>query len=165
MERGSMIERRQRPRPENMTHGQTFLARVMSLILYSDTTPTRFLLAFAASAWAVLLFMPGDTMSRPVYRLMAEAVGSNAETKWAILWTIHAAGMWWRTFSSVPRPWMALAIHSLGVLLFCGSCISIYATLPYPVPAAIASDFVFAVASFWVLVRTSINSEHGWRVD
>jgi hypothetical protein len=123
------------------------------------------MLALAASAWAVLLFIPGDTMSRPVYRLMAEVVGSNAETKWAILWTVHAVGMWWRTFSSVPRPWMALAIHSLGVLLFLWLVHFHLRNASVSRARCDCNGLCICVASFWVLVRTSINSEHGWRVD
>lgn len=143
--------------------------RLWSLIAYSDTTPTRFMLAMSASFWSIFLFLPGDTMTRPVYRYMADLASwlgaDNPEMAWASLWAIHAAGMWWRVFSSRPRPIAAFCINSLGVLLFSGAAFSIYRTLTYPVPAAIAPDLVLAAAAFWVLVRTHVNSERGWRND
>lgn len=161
----SALDRRNNPRPLIETPLRRFTCRIWALIAYSDTTPTRFMLALAATAWAVLLLAPGDTMTRPVYRYMADLAGSDAELKWAALWVLHATGMWWRTFSTVPRPRIALAINSLGLGLFGGAAISIYATLTYPIPAAVAPDVVLALAALWVLARTGINGETGWRVD
>jgi hypothetical protein len=140
-------------------------SRLWSLVAYSDTTPTRFMLALAATLWAILLAFPGDTFSRPVYRFMAVAVGQDAEMKWCFFWTLHACGMWWRIFSSTPRPFWALAIHGLGVMLFSCTAIAIFMTLTYPLPAAIAPDIIMALAAGWVLVRTHINPEPGWRHD
>lgn len=141
-----------------------------ALIVYSDTTPTRFMLALAATYWTVFLCLPGETMGRPVYVYMASVARGlfpfgDPDLTWAAFWAVHATGMWWRTFSSVPRPAMALAINSLGVLLFTTACIAITMTLTFPFPAAVAPDVVLAMASCWVLVRTSINSDSGWRVD
>lgn len=155
-------DRRTRPRPDREPPTLRFLCRVWSLIAYSDTTPTRFMLAIAATCWSVLLAWPGNTFERPVYFWMSQI---GPEWSWALFWAIHAAGMWWRTFATTPRPRFALAINSLGVLLFTGAAVSIFLTLTYPLPAAIAADVVFAMASFWVLVRTHVNSEHGWRID
>jgi cytochrome c oxidase assembly factor CtaG len=96
---------------------------------------------------------------------MAEVAGDHAELKWACLWTVHAVGMWWRVVANRPRPYMAFCINSLGVLLFSGAAYSIFFTLTFPLPAAIAPDVVLALAAFWVMVRTSVNSEQGWRGD
>ena len=159
------IERRRRQRAENETWYCRIFWRAWSLVAYSDTTPTKFMLAIAATCWAVLLYWPGDTFTRPVYKYMAEVAGADAELKWAALWTIHAAGMWWRTFANKPRPYIAFCVNSLGVLLFSGAAYSIFFTLTYPIPAAIAPDIVLALAAFWVMLRTSVNSEDGWRGD
>lgn len=159
-------ERRKHSRTDwRGTRTGKFIGRLWSLIAYSDTTPTRFMIALAATCWALLLLYPGDTFDRPVYRYMREVVGDYAEAKWCIAWAIHASGMWWRVFSSTPRPRWSLAIHTLGVLLFTSSSISIFLTLTSPLPAAIAPDIVLSLAAFWVLVRTHINSERGWRND
>lgn len=141
------------------------MKRLWSLIAYSDTTPTRFMLALAATSWCILLAVPGDTFDRPVYKYMALVAGDHAEAKWCIFWGLHSAGMWWRTFSARPSLYWALAINSLGLALFGSAAISILTALTYPLPAAVAADFVMAAAAFWVLVRTHINSEHGWRID
>jgi hypothetical protein len=159
-------ERRTVPRqPVSVSAWALFAHRFWSLVAYSDTTPTRFMLALAATGWALLLIWPGDTFERPVYRFMKMIGGDNAEAKWCIAWAAHAGGMWWRIFSSVPRPGWALAVHTLGVILFTSSAISIFLTLTYPLPAAVAPDFVLALAAFWVLVRTHVNNERGWRND
>lgn len=155
-------ERRQIPRAAQLTGWRVLLTRVWSLILYSDTTPTRFMLAIAATFWCVLLAYPGHTFDRPVYLYMSRVA---PEWMWSVVWGFHAVGMWWRTFSSVQHPVAALIINSLGVMLFTMAAISIFLTLTLPVPAAIAADLVFAVASFWVLIRTHINNGDGWRID
>jgi hypothetical protein len=159
-------DRRKSPRANpKPSAGAVIIYRLWALIAYSDTTPTRFMLALAATGWALLLIWPGDTFERPVYRFMKMIGGDNAEAKWCIAWAAHAGGMWWRIFSSVPRPGWALAVHTLGVILFTSSAISIFLTLTYPLPAAVAPDFVLALAAFWVLVRTHVNNERGWRND
>lgn len=142
-----------------------FLGRLWSLVAYSDTTPTRFLLALAGAAWALFLFAPGDTFTRPVYRYMAIVAGDNAEAKWAVLWALYSIGMFCRVFSSTQRPRLSLAIHVLGMLLYWGTTVSIYFTLTFPLPAALATDIILSVAAGWVLVRTGVNSEGGWRRD
>lgn len=160
-----MVERRRRDRAENERVIVGVGWRLWSLLAYSPTAPTRFMLALAASFWAALLYMPGDTFARPVYRLMAELAGDHAEMKWAALWTAHAVGMWWRLVAKKPRPYTAFCVNSLGVLLFSGAAYSIFFVMTFPIPAAIAPDVVLALAAFWVMVRTSVNSEEGWRGD
>lgn len=140
------------------------LSRLWSLIAYSDTTPTRFMLALAATLWAIGLMWPGDSLERPGYLYMRWIVGDNAEFKWGLFWTLHAVGMWWRIFSSTKRLWWATAIHFLGVVLFCSSTIAIFAALTFPLPVAtLGWGTVLALASIWVMLRTHINSEPGWR--
>lgn len=159
-------ERRSVPRaPWKDSAWGVVLVRLWALIAYSDTTPTRFMLALSASAWAIMLAWPGNTFERPAYRYMADLGGQYAEAKWCLLWALHATGMWWRLFTATPRPMWSLIIHSLGLLLFSTSAIAIFLTLTYPIPAAIASDIAMALAAAWVLVRTHINSEPGWRND
>lgn len=136
--------------------------RLYSLLIKSDTTPTRFYLALAASSWALGLF-PGNTFERPAYIYMT-LFGMN-ERSWEVLWTLHAGLMFWRIFSTVPRPRIAFAVNLLGLVLFWTVTIAFFAARPYPFPAGIATDLVTALASFWVFVRTGINSEKGWRVD
>lgn len=138
------------------------LGRLWSLIAYSDTTPTRFMLAGAGMMWGFFLFLPGATFDRPVYRYMAMLAG---ETHWAALWLTYSLLMWWRIFSASNAHLWSLVINILGAMLYTTTSVSIYLTLTYPFPAAIATELILALAAGWVLVRTNINPEGGWRRD
>lgn len=140
--------------------------RLFQLIAYSDTTPTRFFLAFAATLWALTLLFPGSTLDRPVYYTMSVVLGTDhAEEKWVVLWGVLAIGLWWRIFSSTPAPRCAVLINYLSVIMYSVSTYSAIATIPYPFPSMIAPGLACVVASIWVLVRTHVNSEDGWRID
>src|SRR6188768_4210341 len=76
--------------------GRNVGERLCDLILHSDTTPTRFGLAVAALFWTIGLLVPGDTMTRPVYRFMGEVL---PEIGWTVLWGTYAALMFWRVFT------------------------------------------------------------------
>lgn len=141
--------------------------RLFQLIAYSDTTPTRFFLALTATMWCVTLALPGDTFLHPVYYAMvAVTFGSvHSEEVWSGLWGILAAGMWWRTFSSTPAPRAAIAINALSVALYSVSTYSVLAYRLWPFPAMMVPGLACVAASAWILVRTHVNSENGWRID
>ena len=141
------------------------LCRAWSLIAYSDTTPTRFMLALTATIIVLFLSEPGDTFTRPIYYHLQEIAGQHAEVKWAVVWSVYAVGMWWRTFSSKPSLYWALLFNSLGLALFGSTAIAILVSRVYPLPMAVTPFLVMTLSAFWVLVRTHINSEHGWRID
>lgn len=142
-----------------------FMVRFWALVIYSDTTPTRFALTCTASLWASFLWLPGDSFERPIYQYMVAIAGDAAEMKWAALWTVYAIGIGWRTFASRPRPKLALVINCVGTMLFTASAIAMLEVKLLPAPAAIAADLIMAMASLWVLFRTAINSDTGWRAD
>ncbi len=146
-------------------HSTTFglvLGRLWSLIAYSDTTPTRFMLGLAGACWSLLLFAPGDTFNRPVYRYMALL---GPENIWAALWAVYSGLMFWRVFSSSKKPTWSIVVNTLGMMLYWCTTVSIYLTLTYPLPAALAVDVVLSLSAAWVLIRTNINPEGGWRRD
>lgn len=138
------------------------LGRLWSLVAYSDTTPTRFLLALSGTLWGIFLLLPGDTFDRPVYAYMHMLANENI---WALIWLTYSMGMWWRLFSSTNQPKWSLFFHILGAMLYSTTSVSIYLTLITPFPAAISTELALAIAAGWVLVRTNINSEGGWRRD
>jgi hypothetical protein len=124
------------------------------------------MLAWIAVCWAVMLALPGDTVpSRPVYAIMAELVGNNADFKWAAAWAVAAVGMFWRVFATQTRPFVALLINSYYFMLYAVVLTAVFLTRPFPLPAAMAADLVCLFASGWVLVRTHVNSGAGWRRD
>lgn len=151
---------------ETVSFRESLRQKLFQLIAYSDTTPTRFFLAFTATMWCLTLMLPGETLDRPVYYVMSVIFGTNhAEEKWALMWGVLAVGLWWRTFSSAPAPRFALLINYLSVFLFSISTYSVLAARMFPFPSMIVPGFACIVASIWVLVRTHINSERGWRID
>jgi hypothetical protein len=141
------------------------IGRAWWLIAYGSTLWTRAGLAWCSTLWAVGLWLPGETLSRPVYRYMAICFGEQSEFIWASLFTVHSLGMWWRTFSSKPSMNLALTINLLGVALFCFAAFSILATLTHPFPAAVAADLACAFAAILVAIRTHVNPEGGWKSD
>jgi hypothetical protein len=155
------IERRRALRHQ-LTRGEIIWRRLVWIVLRSDTTSLRFLLAIASLLWSIFLFMPGDTFERPVYRIMAR-VGS--EELWATFWLLHAVGVLWRVFATRKRVFVAYLLNSLGLVMYAGVAVAIYATRTEPFPAAIAPDLTLALIALWVMARTAINSEHGWRAD
>lgn len=139
--------------------------RIWSLFAYSDTTPTRGSLALAASVWVVILILPGNTFSAPAYSYIREVFGSNAETVWAVMWMLYALLMWWRLFSSSGGAVIGIAVNAFGCALFWTVLASLFLARIDPVPGALAPNAALALAAAWVLVRTNINSEAGWRRD
>ena len=159
-------ERRSRPRVgEPSGWLATLMRRIWALVAYSDTTPTRFTLATAASFWAFMLLFPGDSMSRPAFRYLSESLGSYADEKLGGAWGVLAIGMWWRLLSGSPRPRAALAINIYGAMLFSTMPVAVILDHIYPAPAGLAPAFALACASYWVAVRTNIYSAKGWRSD
>lgn len=137
--------------------------RLLWLVLYSDTTVSRCMLAFTASLWSLALFCPCGTFTRPVYAWMAIIAPQFA---WACAWGIYAAAMWWRTLSDTPhRSWLALSINGFGAALFCSSAVCIVFSRVVPIPAAASPDIAIALTSLWVLMRSGLNQPAGWRND
>jgi hypothetical protein len=136
--------------------------RMIDLVIYTDTTGVRFLLAIAALSWAFFLLWPSDTFQRPVYAIMA-SIGP--QEYWAACFAVYGFSALWRVLSDIPRRCTALAINIVGVCLYGGVAMSVWFAMPYPIPAAIAPDLTLALTSFWVLMRSGLNSLPGWRND
>jgi hypothetical protein len=137
------------------------LAAVLRLVMYADTGPTQFGLACVAFVWAGGLALPGDTFARPVYRFM-NIFGN--ERVWIVLWLIYGIAMMWTVFSKVHFAGR-LMNNMLGLALFVGSALAIFATRTYPFPAGIAPDLVAAAAAFWLFIRTGIPGSCLHHVD
>jgi hypothetical protein len=125
---------------------------MIRLIIHADIRPTQFWLAWIAFIWAAGLALPGDTFARPVYRFMNIFGG---EMVWMVLWLIHGSALMWTVFRRVHFA-ARLMNNMLGLALFVGAAMAIFATRTYPFPAGIAPDIVTAAASFWIFIRTGI---------
>lgn len=121
----------------------------------SDLIATRISLFFAEILWAIMLFWPGDTFSRPTYSLMSAIAD---EKTWAILFFITgvlqlgivAVDSLHTTFARYFAAWNA----TLWLYVAFSMLLSIF-----PTPAAIGGDIALALAAGWVCIRPYILSE------
>ena len=139
--------------------------RVVQLLAYADTTPTKCYLALSATLWCLALLLPGETMQYSLYRVMASLVGDHADVKWSGIWGLLAAGMWWRVFSSVRAPRLSMALNWYCVVVYSITAYSILTSKYSTFPVATVSDLASLFAALWVLVRTHVNSCNGWKID
>ena len=146
---------------------ELFWHRVLWLFLCADTLPIRALLGVTSLLWALALFLPGDTLVRPVYHYMRIVAGDAwwSEHVWATAWALHGALLLYRTFADAKGKTFALLLNVFGLMLYFGALVAMFMTRTYPFPAALATDLSLAFAAFWLLIRTSVNSEPGWRSD
>lgn len=140
--------------------------RLWEFIAYSDTTPTKGLLALTATFWAALLLLPGDSLNRPVYFYLALVAGDHPDEKWAAAWLLYALPMWWRVFSAPRRHvWFAMVLNIYGLGLFATIPVCFFMQRLYPFPVGSGPYVALALAAAWVLVRTNNNPFRGWRGD
>lgn len=119
----------------------------------SETEAIKLYIAMASLLWSFLLFWPGDTFSRPTYKLMAEF---GSETTWAILFLVQGlAGLIVLLFKC-KRTALAVLDSILGCILWTGSCMAMILSA-YPPPAAISAEIVAAWFSWWLLLRLPLD--------
>lgn len=120
----------------------------------SDLIATRLALALAELLWALMLFWPGDTFSRPTYSLMREIA---PEACWASVFLVTAA---------IQYSIVALdACQSTGARWFAGWNATLWATTigamllsVYPPPAAVGGEMALMVSAVWIWLRPIIIS-------
>ena len=124
--------------------------RLIHLAFFSDTNASRFTLGMAELIWAVSLFWPGDTFSRPTYTAMAELMSEEA---WGALFL--ATGL--LQFAILIRHRFhnryAVAFAAWNTMLWWYATISTYASV-YPPPAGISGELALAITASWVLVKS-----------
>lgn len=153
--------------PDQRAHGwRLVLRRFWELIAYSDTAPTRFMLASAATFWCALLLLPGDSLNRPVYFYLALIAGDHPDEKWALVWAVYAFPMWWKIFSRPDKArWVPLLLNLYGLAIFSVIPVCFIMERLYPFPVGSGPYITMALAAAWVAVRTHKNPVRGWRGD
>lgn len=130
------------------------MKNMQHILLYSDTYGVRLCLAFASLIWAVLLLWNGDTFVRETYSVMRQFA---PEEVWGIAFLVHSLGTFYSLFWEEESSKVFVVDAVLGCVLFTTSAVSMLVAV-YPPPAAISSEIVAAMASWWVFVRWNINN-------
>ena len=131
-----------------------YRSRFSNIFFNSDLHATRFTLAFAEIIWAVMLFWPGDTFTRPTYSEMSRLA---SEELWGFVFVCSSLiqfyiiidGRYHTRFDTFFAGW------SFSLWLYV--TISMYMSV-YPPPAAISGEAALTLAASWVWVRSGYVS-------
>lgn len=119
----------------------------------SNTESIQMFISLASLIWAFLLFWPGDTFSRPTYKLMEEF---GSEHVWATLFLIQGVVGMIVLLLKCKKVYLIVLDSILGCILWTGSCVAMILSV-YPPPAAISAEIVTAWFSWWLLLRLPLD--------
>lgn len=130
----------------------TACRRLSGALFDSDLIATRVLLALAETLWAVMLWWPGETFSRPTYALMSRTL---PEDVWAIIFTMTACLQMHVVLSGKYRGGFARTFAAWNAALWVFVIVSMLLSV-YPPPAAIAGEIALMFGAVWIWVRPTI---------
>lgn len=158
LNRRSGTERRARV---HSLDGRSLRARLWVLLWESDMTPVKAIMC--ACAWLLALgsFASAGNCHYVACDYMEQVLPWYA---WSLVWAAYASVKTWRILDGQHRPFMALGINGVGAFLF-GGIATATTIARWPYVWLSAFEIVVAIASTWVLVRTTINPGHGFRGD
>lgn len=129
-----------------------FLKTIWCYFWRTDIRGCQFWIASASLLWAMLLFWPGETFSRPVYAAMAEIA---REEVWASIFAFYSITEMMKVFKPTTEVSLGVGIDMatsvIGCAVWAASAVCLFIS---PLPGALAPHFVMAVGSWWILVRT-----------
>lgn len=131
------------------------------VFFYSDLNITRFLLGLAEMIWAISLFWPGDTFSRPTYDVMSSLA---SEHFWASTFLLTSLLQFFILFLKQTQTRFAIVFAAWNTLLWWYVCISMYLSV-YPPPAAISGELTLAFAASLIFIRSGYIVIGGRRND
>jgi hypothetical protein len=126
--------------------------RLSEAIFDTDLIATRVILAMAETLWAVMLWWPGETFSRPTYFVMSQIFPENV---WAMIFTITACLQIHIVLAARYRGVLArnFALWNAGLwVVVIGSMLMSV----YPPPAAIAGEIALMFGAVWIWARPFI---------
>lgn len=140
-----------------MTNNKQALRGLSRAFFDSDLVATRLMLFVGELCWAVMLWWPGDTFSRPTYETMQRIA---PELVWAVAFSITAAlQIYLVAFEKHNHP-NAVWFYWWNALIWSAAVASMLYSV-YPPPAAIGAEIASAFAAIWIAIRpailTSIN--------
>lgn len=137
------------------------MLRIHHIMWRSDLEATRFMLAAGSLVWAMLLFLPGDLFSptRTTYTLMAALA---REEIWASLFLLQGLVMTYSLLWGYRSRLSFLLDAILGCVLWTSSTAACFIAhfsgwSGYQPPAAMSYEVMGALASWWCLVRYSVD--------
>ena len=118
----------------------------------SDLVATRLTLALAELLWALMLFWPGDTFTRPTYTAMGQVA---PELCWAAVFLVSAAVQYRIVAHQLCGTRMSHWFAAFNALLWVATVgLMVYSV--YPPPAAIGGEIALTVSALWIWVRPRI---------
>lgn len=118
---------------------------VSDALFKSDFVATRLILAMAELIWALMLFWPGNTFSRPTYTVMGEIA---PELCWAVLFLFTAGIQYYIVAVKATQTKAAWYFSCWNALLWVTAVGSMLVSV-YPPPAAIGGAFALMFAAVW----------------
>jgi hypothetical protein len=110
-------------------------------------------IAMASLMWALLLFWPGDTFTRPTYTLMSHF---GSEHVWGTLFLIQGVSGISTVLLKLKNTLLIVLDCILGCILWTGSCVAMILSVNPP-PAAISAEIIAAWFSWWLLLRLPLD--------
>jgi hypothetical protein len=133
-----------------------FYRRMRFLWICGDTRPATICVILSGYLWAVLLLLPGSTITRPTYRHMREMLPT--DEAWAAAFIVVATLQLWRLFSLTTErsKWADLFLKIVACGLYTFVSIACLTSL-WPIPAAMADNVVISIAAAWDLLRFDVR--------
>jgi len=126
-------------------------------LIETDTNTIRVLLAVSSLVFAVILWLPGDSLfqTRPAWQSMREVFSAFT---WGFLFFAHFVGVTWRQLDDIPRPRVAFLINAYGLLVWFVMTGMVTTQVGELSPGS-ALELTVLAAAFVSLVRTGHNDE------
>ena len=149
------------------------MPRLHYLFWFSELETLRWCLGWGSILWAVMLLWPGQLFPTPdqiiagtgrqTYALMSEIA---PEEVWGAGFLLQGVVMIWSLLLGYRTKITLWADAILGAFLWTASTFSCFAShyhgwSTYDPPAAMASEVVMTVASWWTLLRYAEVKKHG----
>ena len=135
-----------------MTHTQKLVRGLSRALWESDLVATRVSLSIGEFLWAVMLLWPGDTFSRPTYKIMSHIM---PEESWGLLLMLSAATQLTIVMTEEYHHWFSRMFAAWNACLWAFLCVSMLQSVAPP-PAAVGGEIALALAALWVWLRPYI---------
>ena len=133
-----------------------YLGRVAKRVFWlGDATAIRTLMGAGSVFFAIGLWLPLDTFSRPVWGGMAQVAPAWV---WGAGFALHAVGVCWRFVDPVARGNWAFAVHALGVLLW-ALYVGLTTMFVGEYTPSTAMETAVLISAFVSLCRIGLNEE------